>query len=44
MSSVFEFDAVSRGSAGTSSAKAIRRNGNVPAIVYGGSAEPELIE
>ncbi|HIG64801.1 MAG TPA: 50S ribosomal protein L25/general stress protein Ctc [Methyloprofundus sp.] len=44
MSSVFEFDAVSRGSAGTSSAKAIRRNGNVPAIVYGGSTEPELIE
>lgn len=44
MSSVFEFDAVSRGNAGTSSAKAVRRNGNVPAVVYGGSVEPELIE
>ncbi|WP_428353177.1 50S ribosomal protein L25/general stress protein Ctc [Methyloprofundus sp.] len=44
MSSVFEFDAVSRGNAGTSSAKAIRRNGNVPAVIYGGSGDPELIE
>lgn len=44
MSSVFEFDAVGRANAGTSSAKAIRRNGNIPAVVYGGSAEPELIE
>jgi len=44
MSSVFEFDAVSRANAGTSSAKAIRRNGNIPAVVYGGSFEPELIE
>ena len=44
MSSVFEFDAVSRAKAGTGSAKAIRRNGNVPAVVYGGSSEPELIE
>ncbi len=44
MSSVFEFDAVSRVNAGTSSAKAIRRNGNIPAVVYGGSSEPELIE
>ena len=44
MSSVFEFDAVSRANAGTGAAKAIRRNGNVPAVVYGGSSEPELIE
>ena len=44
MSSVFEFDAVSRANVGTGSAKSIRRNGNVPAVVYGGSAEPELIE
>jgi len=44
MSSVFEFDAVSRVGAGTGSAKAIRRKGNIPAVVYGGSAEPELIE
>ena len=44
MSSVFEFDAVSRVSAGTGVAKAVRRNGNIPAVVYGGSVEPELIE
>ncbi len=44
MSSVFEFDAVSRVSAGTGVAKAVRRKGNIPAVVYGGSAEPELIE
>jgi len=44
MSSVFEFEAVNRVGAGTSSAKAIRRNGNIPAVVYGGSVEPELIE
>ena len=44
MSSVFEFSAVSRATAGTGSAKAIRRNGNIPAVVYGGSAEPQLIE
>ena len=44
MSSVFEFDAVSRGNTGTGSAKAIRRNGNVPAVIYGGSSEPELVE
>lgn len=44
MSSVFEFDAVSRANAGTGSAKAVRRNGNIPAVVYGGSSEPELIE
>ena len=44
MSSVFEFDAVSRESAGTGGAKAIRRKGNIPAVIYGGSAEPELVE
>ncbi len=44
MSSVFEFNAVSRVAAGTSSAKASRRNGNIPAIVYGGNSEPEVIE
>lgn len=44
MSSVFEFDAVSRANVGTGSAKRVRRNGSIPAVVYGGSAEPELIE
>ncbi len=44
MSSVFEFNAVSRVAGGTSSAKASRRNGNIPAVIYGGHEEPELIE
>ncbi|GFO71660.1 large subunit ribosomal protein L25 [Bathymodiolus japonicus methanotrophic gill symbiont] len=44
MSSVFEFDAVSRANTGTSNAKEIRRNGNIPAVIYGGSSEPQLIE
>jgi len=43
MSSVFEFEAVSRTGLGTSAAKATRRNGDIPAVVYGGSSEPELI-
>ncbi|SHE21222.1 50S ribosomal protein L25/general stress protein Ctc [methanotrophic endosymbiont of Bathymodiolus puteoserpentis (Logatchev)] len=44
MSNVFEFNAVSRVAAGTGSAKASRRNGNIPAVIYGGNSEPELIE
>ncbi|MBE0468412.1 MAG: 50S ribosomal protein L25/general stress protein Ctc [Methyloprofundus sp.] len=44
MSNVFEFNAVSRVASGTSSAKASRRNGNIPAVIYGGNGEPELIE
>lgn len=44
MSSVFEFDAVNRANAGTSSAKAVRRNGSIPAVIYGGASGPELIE
>ncbi len=44
MSSVFEFEALSRANAGTGTARAIRRNGNIPAVIYGGSGEPELIE
>jgi len=44
MSNVFEFNAVSRAVAGTSAAKASRRNGNIPAVIYGGNGEPELIE
>jgi len=44
MSNVFEFNAVSRVASGTSSAKASRRNGNIPAVIYGGNSEPELIE
>ncbi len=44
MSNVFEFNAVSRATKGTSSAKASRRNGNIPAVVYGGAVEPQMIE
>jgi len=44
MSNVFEFDAVSRTAKGTGSAKASRRNGNIPAVVYGGAVEPQVIE
>lgn len=44
MASIFEFEAVSRANSGTGSARGIRRNGNIPAVIYGGSAEPELIE
>lgn len=44
MSSVFEFDAVGRSNKGTGAANGVRRKGNIPAIIYGGSSDPELIE
>ncbi len=44
MSSVFEFDVVSRVKSGTGAAKATRRKGSIPAVIYGGSDEPEMIE
>lgn len=43
MSNVFEFVAESRDLAGKSAARAARRNGNVPAVVYGGAADPVSI-
>ncbi|MFK5948077.1 MAG: 50S ribosomal protein L25/general stress protein Ctc [Methylococcales bacterium] len=43
MSSVFEFVAESRNLSGKSAARAVRRDGNVPAIVYGGAATPQSI-
>jgi len=43
MSNVFEFMAESRDSTGTAGARAVRRKGNVPAVVYGGGAEPQSI-
>lgn len=43
MSNVFEFVAEARGKSGTSAAKAVRRQGRVPAIVYGGHADPALV-
>ncbi len=43
MSNVFEFVAESRNLAGKNAARAARRNGGVPAVVYGGEAEPKSI-
>ena len=43
MSSVFEFVAECRGKAGKSSARSARRQGKVPAIIYGGESAPEMV-
>ncbi len=43
MANVFEFVAEARGATGSSAAKAIRRQGKVPAVIYGGSASPEML-
>lgn len=43
MSNVFEFVAASRGNSGKGAAKAVRREGRVPAILYGGSAAPAML-
>jgi large subunit ribosomal protein L25 len=43
MSNVFEFVAKDRSSSGSGAARAVRREGNIPAVVYGGSAEPQSI-
>jgi len=43
MSNVFEFVAESRGQSGKSAAKRARRIGNVPAVIYGGHKEPQMI-
>ncbi|MEQ1638667.1 MAG: 50S ribosomal protein L25/general stress protein Ctc [Methylococcales bacterium] len=43
MSNVFEFVAESRGQSGTSAARAVRRKGRVPAVVYGGHGSPVLL-
>ena len=42
MSNVFEFVAESRGQSGSSVARRARRQGNVPAVIYGGASEPQL--
>ena len=39
-----KFNATSRGNKGTSASRRLRREGRVPAIVYGGKAEPLNIE
>ncbi|MGR9074169.1 MAG: 50S ribosomal protein L25/general stress protein Ctc, partial [Gammaproteobacteria bacterium] len=43
MSSVFEFEVVTKAKKGTSAAKAVRRQGGVPAIIYGGGKAPEML-
>lgn len=43
MSNVFEFVAESRAVSGTAAARRVRRKGEVPAILYGGHAEPQKI-
>lgn len=43
MSNVFEFVAESRGQSGKNAAKRVRRTGNVPAVIYGGHGEPQML-
>lgn len=43
MASVFEFVAEARGTSGSSAAKVVRRQGKVPAVIYGGSSAPEML-
>jgi large subunit ribosomal protein L25 len=43
MSGVFEFVAEARSATGSSAAKVVRRQGRVPAIVYGGEGDAQLI-
>ncbi len=43
MSNVFEFVAESRSHSGTGAARAVRRQGKVPAVIYGGHAEPKML-
>ncbi|TAK61166.1 50S ribosomal protein L25/general stress protein Ctc [Methylobacter sp.] len=43
MSNVFEFVAESRGQSGKSAARRVRRKGNVPAVIYGGHSEPQML-
>lgn len=44
MLDIFEFEAVARNNSGTSAARVIRHNNGVPAILYGGSKDPEILE
>lgn len=43
MSDVFEFVAESRKLSGKNAARAVRRQGRVPAVIYGGSAAPQML-
>ncbi len=42
MSNVFEFVATSREKTGKGAARAVRRQGEIPAIIYGGKAAPAM--
>lgn len=43
MSNVFEFVAESRGQSGKNAARRARRIGSVPAVIYGGHREPQML-
>jgi large subunit ribosomal protein L25 len=43
MSNVFEFVATSREKSGTRAARVARRQGNVPAVIYGGDTDPAML-
>ncbi len=43
MSNVFEIVAESRGQSGKSAAKRARRTGSVPAVIYGGHSDPQML-
>ena len=43
MSNVFEFVADSRVCSGKSAARRARRAGTVPAVIYGGHSEPQML-
>ena len=43
MSNVFEFVAQSRGQSGKNAARSARRQGCVPAVIYGGHQDPQML-
>lgn len=43
MANVFEFVAEARSAAGSSAVRAIRRQGKIPAVVYGGQVAPAML-
>ena len=43
MSNVFEFVAQARGQSGKNAARNVRRQGGVPAVIYGGHQDPKML-
>lgn len=43
MANVFEFVAEARSATGSSAAKVVRRQGKVPAVIYGGKEDPAML-